>query len=125
MNGEPLFLTLDEVLRIHAEMIASFGGQDGVREIALLESEVAQPSSGFGDQYLYDGFARMAAAYLSPLPRTMRSSTVTKEPPRPQRSSFLKMNGIGFSCSNDELATITDDVGVGAQRARGSRGILP
>jgi hypothetical protein len=25
----------------------------------------------------------------------------------------------------DELATITDDVGVGAQRARGSRGILP
>jgi death on curing protein len=113
MSGEPLFLTLDEVLAIQAEMIASFGGQEGVRDMALLESAVAQPSSGFGGQHLYEGFAPMAAAYLFAIAKNHAFVDGNKRTAAAAAIVFLKMNGVGFSSSNDELAAITDDVASG------------
>jgi hypothetical protein len=35
---------LDIVLEIHAEAIAQFGGSDGLRDRALLESAIAAPN---------------------------------------------------------------------------------
>src|SRR6476646_5093102 len=113
MSGEPLFLTLDEVLQIHAEMIASFGGQDGVRDAALLESAVAQPTGKFGGGYLYGDFARMAAAYLFGIAKNHAFVDGNKRTAATAAIVFLKMNGVGFSCSNDELAAITDGVASG------------
>ena len=46
-------LTVDMVREIHAEAIAKFGGSDGVRELALLESAVAAPQATFGGQSPY------------------------------------------------------------------------
>lgn len=61
---EPLFLTLEEVLEIHAEMIDRYGGSAGVRDQGVLESAIAAPQSGFGGQYLHTDLYHMAAAYL-------------------------------------------------------------
>ena len=47
---EPLFLALDEVLEIHPQQIESYGGSDGVRDPAGLESAVATPATTFGGQ---------------------------------------------------------------------------
>ena len=41
-------LTVEIVREIHAEAIARFGGSDGVRDSALLESAVAAPQASFG-----------------------------------------------------------------------------
>ena len=57
-------LTVEIVREIHAEAIAKFGGSDGVREMALLESAVAAPQATFGGQSPYKDLAEMAAAYL-------------------------------------------------------------
>ena len=38
---EPCFLTLAEVVEIHADQITRYGGQDGVRDLGLLESAPA------------------------------------------------------------------------------------
>lgn len=57
-------LTVDIVREIHAEAIARFGGLDGVREAALLESAVAAPQAGFGGKSAYVDLAEVAAAYL-------------------------------------------------------------
>lgn len=35
---DPLFLTLDEVLSLHAEQIRLFGGSSGIRDLGLLQS---------------------------------------------------------------------------------------
>jgi len=43
----PLFLTLDDVLESHAEQIAAYGGSDGIRDVGMLLSAVAQPESTF------------------------------------------------------------------------------
>ena len=60
----PHFLTLDDVLETHTFQIETYGGSAGVRDLGLLESALAQPESGFGDQYLHDGIFEMASAYL-------------------------------------------------------------
>ena len=57
-------LTVEMVREIHAEAIGRFGGLDGVRELALLESAVAAPQAGFGGQSPYADIPEMAAAYL-------------------------------------------------------------
>jgi len=61
---DPLFLTLDEVLEIHAQQIELYGGSDGLRDPAVLESAVATPTATFGGQFLHPTIPSMAAAYL-------------------------------------------------------------
>lgn len=57
------FLTVADVLELHEEQL-HYGGDSGLRSMELLESAVAMPKSGFGDEYFHaDAFA-MAAAYL-------------------------------------------------------------
>ena len=57
-------LTVGIVREIHAAAIAQFGGSDGVRELALLESAVAAPRASFGGKSPYQDLAEVAAAYL-------------------------------------------------------------
>jgi death-on-curing protein len=62
--AEPLFLSLDEALAIHADQIRRYGGSHGVRDMALLNSALAMPRATFGGTYLHGSPAEMAAAYL-------------------------------------------------------------
>ena len=61
---DPTFLTLDEVIEIHRDMIERYGGSFGIRDEGLLESAVAMPQAGFGEQYPHSSVFEMAAAYL-------------------------------------------------------------
>jgi death-on-curing protein len=47
-EGGPRYLTLGEVLELHRMVIALAGGAGGVRDLAVLESAVAQPRATFG-----------------------------------------------------------------------------
>lgn len=57
-------LTVDIVEEIHAEAIGRFGGLDGVRDRALLESAVAAPQATFGGESVFADVVDVAAAYL-------------------------------------------------------------
>jgi len=57
-------LTVEIVREIHMEAIARFGGSDGVRDSALLESAVAAPQASFGGRSPYRDLTAVAAAYL-------------------------------------------------------------
>ena len=63
-SDDPEFLDLDDVLELHRLSLAHYGGADGVRDIGLLESAIAQPSAAFADQFAHEGLYAMAAAYL-------------------------------------------------------------
>lgn len=60
---EPAFLTLAEVVEIHSDQIRRYGGQDGVRDLGLLESALAQPEASFGGEWLHQDLYEMASAY--------------------------------------------------------------
>jgi death-on-curing protein len=51
--GAPRFLTLDEVLLIHADQIGRYGGSHGVRDLGLLRSAIGMPAATFGGTYLH------------------------------------------------------------------------
>jgi death-on-curing protein len=57
-------LTVEIVREIHAEAISRFGGSDGIRDLALLESAVAAPQASFGGKSPYKDISEIAAAYL-------------------------------------------------------------
>jgi len=60
----PVFLTLDEVLALHADQIERYGGSLGIRSLGLIESALAMPQATFDGQYLHASIPEMAAAYL-------------------------------------------------------------
>lgn len=57
-------LTVEVVQEIHAEALRRFGGAEGVREPALLESAIAAPQASIGGQSPYRDLVEVAAAYL-------------------------------------------------------------
>ena len=59
----PLFLSVDEVLDLHSDQLRLFGGSDGLRDPAALDSAVATPAASFGGQFLHPNLFQMAAAY--------------------------------------------------------------
>ena len=56
------FLSVDEVLEIHARLIVRFGGADGLRDKGLLESALYRPQTGY-----YSDLVEMAAALFESL----------------------------------------------------------
>lgn len=57
-------LSVEIVKEIHAEAIKRFGGSDGIRDLALLESAVAAPQASFGGKSPFSDLEELAAAYL-------------------------------------------------------------
>jgi antitoxin component of MazEF toxin-antitoxin module len=64
------FLTLDEVLAIHADQIERYGGALGIRDRGLLESALAMPEAAFSGTELHPTLHEKAAAYLFHLVKT-------------------------------------------------------
>jgi death-on-curing protein len=62
--GNCFHLTVEIVKEIHAEAISAFGGSDGLRDEALLESAIAAPQASFGGSSPYADIMEVAAAYL-------------------------------------------------------------
>ena len=56
------YLSLLEILDLHRRLIETSGGTQGLRDLGLLQSAVAQPRMTFGGQELYPGLAEKAAS---------------------------------------------------------------
>jgi death-on-curing protein len=108
---EPVFLTLDQVLRIHSHMVELFGGADGIRDLPLLESALAQPAATFGGEYLLKDIALMAAAYLFGITKNHPFIDGNKRTGAAAATVFLELNGYELQTTHDEeLAEITERI---------------
>ena len=87
-------LTVEIVREIHTEAISRFGGLDGVRETALLESAVAAPQASFGGKSPYRDLAEVAAAYLYYLCRNHPFIDGNKRAALGACIVFLRLNGM-------------------------------
>src|SRR4051812_6506993 len=100
--NDPLFLTLDEVLRIHTLQVELFGGDAGILNMGLLESAVAQPAQSFGGEYVHEDIAAMAAAYLYHICRNHPFADGNKRTSTQAALVFLEINGFETELSVDE-----------------------
>jgi death-on-curing protein len=96
---EPLFFTLAEVVGIHTDQIGRYGGQDGIRDIGLLESALAQPDASFGGRWLHADVYEMAAAYAYHLCQNHPFVDGNKRTALACALVFLTLNGVQASLS--------------------------
>ena len=100
-------LTVDIVSEIHAEAIAAFGGMNGVRDVALLESAVAAPQATFGGESPFKDLAEVAAAYLFYLCRNHPFLDGNKRTALGACIVFLRLNGIEPRADGPEWEALT------------------
>jgi death on curing protein len=60
---EPDFPTVEDVLLLHEEQLARYGGGAGLRDPGSLDSAVAMPKATFDGAFVHDDLYQMAAAY--------------------------------------------------------------
>lgn len=108
-----VFVTLEETLAAHAAQIAVFGGADGLRDLALLESALAQPQASFGGEYLHTDLHAMAAAYLFHLVSNHPFVDGNKRTGFVVAISFLRLNAISIDVPLPELYDLTLAVAAG------------
>lgn len=113
MSLRPAFLSLDQVLVIHRRMVREFGGDPGIRDRGLLESAVHLPASRFGGQYLHEGIAAMAAAYLFHICRNHAFVDGNKRTALATAEMFLLLNDLHLVATDEELETLTMGVASG------------
>jgi death-on-curing protein len=99
---EPDWLDLNIVLDVHAELLALFGGRDGVRDLGLLESALARPINKFA--HGETDLALLAAAYAFGIARNHPFIDGNKRTAFASIIVFLGLNGIDFA-PRPELAT--------------------
>jgi death-on-curing protein len=103
-------LTVEVVLEIHAEAISQFGGSDGIRELALLESAVSAPQASCGGQSPYTDRADIAAAYLFYPSGNHPIIDGHKRPALGACLVLLRLNGLEPSPDNEEWEKLVLDV---------------
>ena len=83
-----LYLTLQETLELHEQLIRRFGGSAGVRDPGLLESALLRPQTGY-----YDTLSLQAAALLQSLIQNHCFIDGNKRVAFAATAIFLRMNG--------------------------------
>lgn len=109
----PDFLTVDDVLRIHAEQITEYGGESGLLSLELLESALAQPQQTFGGQYIHDTLFSMAAAYLFHIVKNHAFVDGNKRTGLVATLVFLRINGVLFTEDAEDFYELTMGVAEG------------
>ncbi len=97
MNVTPencLHLSVEIVLEVHTGAITRFGGSEGLRDQALLESAVAAPQASFGGKSVYADLAEIAAAYLFYLCSNQPFIDGNKRAALSSCLVFLRLNGL-------------------------------
>jgi death-on-curing protein len=92
--SEPLWLELREIVDLHAEQLARFGGPDGIRDQGMLESAIARPVNRW--HYGETDLAALAAAYAFGLAKNHPFIDGNKRIAFQAMMTFLRLNDIAF-----------------------------
>lgn len=100
---EPDFLSVEEVILLHEEQLARYGGAGGIRDLGLLESAVATPAATFGGKFMHKNLFEMAAAYAFHLAQNQPFVDGNKRTGLAAALVFLDLNGIRVRDPEGEL----------------------
>ena len=100
MEQPVLYLTLQETLELHEQLILRFGGPAGVRDMGLLESALIRPQTGY-----YETLSMQAAAMFQSLCQNHCFVDGNKRVAFAATAIFLRMNGYRLSVKADDGET--------------------
>ena len=96
------YLSPQQVLAIHDQLVKRFGGSLGLRDVGLLESAVARPQASFGGEDLYPTIFNKAAALMHSLLKNHPFVDGNKRTALASCGIFLKWNGYLLINSHQE-----------------------
>ncbi len=91
------FLSVEEVLKIQQQLINTFGGLPGLRDITLLEAALMRPQIGY-----YTTLNEQAAALMESLANNHPFLDGNKRVAFFVTDTFLRLNGYWINCDNEE-----------------------
>ncbi len=94
------FLSVEEAIAIHEQLIERFGGNPGIRDKGLLESALFRPQTGY-----YRDIAELAAALFESLILNHAFVDGNKRAAFFITDVFLRMNGWKLSVESDAAHT--------------------
>jgi death on curing protein len=106
--NEPIFLTLDDVLRIHARSLAEHGGAEGVRDLGLVESAALAAKNIF--YYTHGDVFDVAAGYAFHLAESQAFVDGNKRTAVGAALVFLALNGAYAQPATWELYLVMIDI---------------
>ncbi len=106
------YLSAEQVLFIHARLVAETGGSHGVRDLARLESAVKRPQAVFDGKELYPDVFLKAAALMDSLVNNLPFMDGNKRTGISSTALFLQANGWRLTAGNAELVEFTLQVAV-------------
>jgi death-on-curing protein len=112
------FLTLADVLLIHNDQIAKYGGLGAVRDFGLLSSAVAQPPAMFSGEYLHTDLFEMAAAYAYYICQGHPFADGNKRTALASALVFLDINGVEIEDPSGKLYSAMMGVASGKKTKR-------
>lgn len=107
------FLSIAEVIEMHAAQLKRFDGGSGLRSHELLASAVAQPEATFGGEYLHADVFEMAAAYFYHLVQNHPFVDGNKRIGLLCALVFLDLNGHTISVADARLYEMTMAIACG------------
>lgn len=111
--AEVEYLTLEEVLLLHARLIQRTGGSGGVPDLGLLDSALARPQATFGSEGLYPTLWHKAAALMHSLIKSHPFVDGNKRTALTATGLFLELNGYTLTATNEEVLDFTRRAAVG------------
>lgn len=106
------YLSAEEILAIHSEIIDKTGGLHGIRDIGLLKSIAEKARMKFGGKELYRGVFKKAAVYLQSLVHYHIFIDGNKRTGIASAGRFLFINGCELIASNKKLESFVLKVAV-------------
>lgn len=103
----PLFLDLDQVMRLHRSLLERYGGLEGVRDVGLLHSAIAMPQTAYGGRYMHGDIFEMAAAYLYHIVQNHAFFDGNKRTSAAAAIVFLAINDIQINNNEEGLVELT------------------
>lgn len=100
------YLTAEEVLAIHSEIIDRYGGAHGVRDLGLLESAAARPHAGFGKFEAYQTVWEKATVLFCSLIQNHAFVDGNKRTAVVSAGLFLERNGYTFTSSQEQIVDL-------------------
>lgn len=102
--SEPIWLDANEIIDMHAEQLAMFGGPEGIRDQGMLESAISRPVNRW--HYGETSLATLAAAYAFGLAKNHAFVDGNKRIAFHAMMVFLHSNGVEFAPDPAEATTI-------------------
>lgn len=106
------FLTLNQIILIHDKLVNLYGGAQGLKDINLLKSAIAQPQATFDGNFLHPSIGEMAVAYAYHLIKKHAFLDGNKRTGIFSAIVFLEKNKVSVKLSQKQFYQIAVDVAV-------------